>query len=163
MLKKILNMKTTSFPNDSYLIYQLRQKQEQLRISFLTNSCRFTLLDKLHFYSKQKQMSLLYLISLQCFCRVGRRNGCVELCLWLTQKCNSIPVSLIALLHLPICLHSFVQNVMVIGSLQGQEEKERVYIISKLASSNLAPEQFLCFSASHHSFFKACTICKIFV
>lgn len=45
-IKQILNEKTSSFPNVSYLLYPLWQKQEQLRISFHINSCKFILLDK---------------------------------------------------------------------------------------------------------------------
>lgn len=106
---------------------QLPHLSTETETNLITNSSKLTLLDKQHFYSKQRQISLLYLISLQCFCWVGRRYGCVEFCLWLTQKCNRVPVGLIALLHLPICLHSFIQNIMVIGSLWGQEEKKSLY------------------------------------
>lgn len=105
---------------------------EQLRISSHNNSSKFTLRDKSHFYSKQRQISMLYLTSLQCLGRVGRRNGCVELCLGLTQQRNGIAVGLIALLNLAIGLHSSVQNVVEIGSLwRYKGGKKGVYIILK--------------------------------
>lgn len=64
-----------------------------------------------------------HLTALHGLCWVGRRDGGVELRLWLTQKRDGVSVRLVALLHLPVCLHSLVQDGPEAGSLCGGRKR----------------------------------------